>query len=392
MRRIVSVCLCLCCTTAAVRAQIGPDVIVGDIEEVVRWTDRGELVGLAIGTWSCNAGDEPIRWEAENNHHPVIAQNLYRLKDGRFEQIGLSWLKHGFFALSYNLCFDDCQETDGRSLGVHCADPYSGDTNGDVFYLGPRSLVNATTGEFPYPYEDPDGRKRDRRLMVQRSDLDPDFNAGALYFAEGQYVTPDDAAAGNGLNNASYRAAVVSRRGRHIKVNIDKTQGTVETLPAVYAWRQIDPGVIVRPVDVPGDGRYFVASRVTDLGNGTSHYEYAVFNLNSHRSGASFEIPVPEGVSVTNVGFHDIEYRGGEGEAGGTYSGEDWRATRSASAIRWETESFDVNVNANALRFSTMYNFRFDADRAPTSGNAHLGLFRPGTPDFVSASCYVPLP
>ena len=33
------------------------------------------------------------------------------------------------------------------------------------------------------------------------TDLDPAQNAGALYFGEGHYVTPDDAAAGNDDNN-----------------------------------------------------------------------------------------------------------------------------------------------------------------------------------------------
>ena len=33
-----------------------------------------------------------------------------------------------------------------------------------------------------------------------------------------------------------------------------------------------------------------------------------------------------------------------------------------------------------------MYNFRFDANIAPTAGSATIGLFKPGTPTSVTAS------
>jgi hypothetical protein len=45
-----------------------------------------------------------------------------------------------------------------------------------------------------------------------------------------------------------------------------------------------------------------------------------------------------------------------------------------------------VNQNANALRWGTLYNFRFDADRAPYRVEAELGLFKPGTPTMVSGA------
>ena len=88
----------------------GPDVIVGDIEDVEQFdAPVGTQVGLAIGTDSCNNGDQPIDWFAlPNTDHPVVPQNLYRMSGGadnqeRFEQIGQSWMKHTFEALE-----DDC--------------------------------------------------------------------------------------------------------------------------------------------------------------------------------------------------------------------------------------------------------------------------------------------
>src|ERR1700710_186756 len=69
----------------------------------------GGFVGYSVGTISCNRGDLPLNWCSNGGgcapgagplDHPVIAQNLYRLKNGRFDQIGMSWVKHGFLSLN----------------------------------------------------------------------------------------------------------------------------------------------------------------------------------------------------------------------------------------------------------------------------------------------------
>ena len=45
-------------------------------------------------------------------------------KAGRFEQIGQSWLKHGFRAFQDPLCSGSCIPTTDEYLGVNCSDPY----------------------------------------------------------------------------------------------------------------------------------------------------------------------------------------------------------------------------------------------------------------------------
>ena len=92
----------------------GPDVIVGDLHQTTHWGAVGNIHAYSVGTISCNVGTEDLLWESWNNRHPVIAQNLYRLKDGRIEQIGMSWLKHGFIALRGSLC-NTCNGHGGKS-------------------------------------------------------------------------------------------------------------------------------------------------------------------------------------------------------------------------------------------------------------------------------------
>ncbi|MHC4695592.1 MAG: hypothetical protein ACYTFA_02490, partial [Planctomycetota bacterium] len=84
---------------------LGPgaaDVVVANLQSVIRYaTDDPDpgISAFAVGTTACNLGTAHAYWIADSPFHPVIIQNAYRLKDDRFEQIGLSWLKHGFYAL-----------------------------------------------------------------------------------------------------------------------------------------------------------------------------------------------------------------------------------------------------------------------------------------------------
>ena len=101
---LVAVALCLVGAPAAM-AQ-GPDVIVGGLPSTNSYGTSGGtgIYAYSVATTSCNVGSSNLSWVASTNAHPVIAQDMWRLKDGRFTQIGNSWLKHGFTALQQNLC------------------------------------------------------------------------------------------------------------------------------------------------------------------------------------------------------------------------------------------------------------------------------------------------
>jgi len=361
-------------------AGTGPDVIVGNMPNVAAFGSANGITAFAVATTSCNIGDQVLRWSAGNNQHPVIGQNMYRLNGDRFEQIGMSWLKHGFAALAENLC-GQCQDPHNQALlGVGCSDPYSAGLNGVQDLLGPRSPVNADTGFFPYPFTAPPASPTiGRRLQVHNSDLDPASNQGAVYFVEAHYVTADDAAAGNADNNASYRPVTIGgpSGGPYSALVSGVTQ---RELPAIHAWKMADPSVVLTNVLVPNEGMFIAAAKAVPMDNGFWGYEYAVQNLNSDRSSAIFRVPIPPGAIIDNIGFHDVDYHSGE-----PFVLTDWVGVDEAGYVTWACEPYSINPNANALRWGTLYNFRFEANVEPAASTVILGLFKPGLPVEIPA-------
>ncbi len=374
-------------TAVPCSAAVGPDVIVGDVTGPSNYTPTGTLDALSLGTTSCNLGDTWLNWFANVNQHPVIGGNLYRYKvvggAGRFEQIGMSWLKHGFYALSQTLCCPSCSGTDGTHLGVGCSDPYTSSRNGTQSGLGPRWQVNADTGGYTYPPANPGySGNTARRLQFLLTDVES--TAGVRFFGESQYVTPDDAAAGNQDNNASWRELSVS--GNSTNWSFALTGATMRAQPAVLAWAQCESGVTLTDVDFPSEGHLVLGHKVTALGGGQYRYEYALYNMNSDDSVRSFALPIPAGVNVTNIGFHDVPYRNGDGPGNVDYDGTDWSSSLSGGVLRWSTQTLAQNASANALRWGSTYNFRFDANIAPASGTLTLGKFKSGGSAAVTTS------
>jgi hypothetical protein len=356
----------------------GPDVIVGDITGPSNYASNAGLEALSLGTYSCNIGNVWLNWISNTNQHPVIGGTLYRYRvvngASRFEQVGQSWLKHGFFALSNTLCCSGCQGTDGTHLGVRCSDPYTSARNGSQGNLGPKWQVNAHTGFFTYPPANPSwSGSTARRLEVAMSDL----ATTDRYFGEAVYVTPDDAASGNQNNNASYRELSVVGGGT--AWDFQFVASTQRELPAVRAWKLIDPLVNQTDVTVPVENaRLILSSRVSPIAGGF-HYEYSLYNQNSDVSVNSFSIPIPAGVTVSNIGFRDVDYRNGDGPGNVNFSSTDWTITNAGGVVSWSTQTAAQNASANAVRWGTAYSFRFDCDSAPTSGQITLGMFKNGS-------------
>ncbi len=350
----------------------GPDVVTwyaggGGGLDMNLYGQQDGVNAFAFGTTSCNFGDMVADWYTGTNRIPVIAQTCYRIKNGRFEQIGTAWLKYSFCAISEPGC-GSCQATNCSTLGIGCADTYWAGLNADA--IAPRSAINAFTGYYDYPFFiSPSGdNSMMGKLQLDEVDIDPALNEDAMYFIEGQYVSPDDAEWGNQDNNASYR--MINFISTDDAWPVSSTQ---VTQPAINAWKFFDDEVDLQPVRVPDEGLLHFGVRVFDNEDGTWRYEYAIHNLNSDRSVNSFTVPLGDCVSVSDIGFNDIDYHSGE-----VIDSTDWSVSTTGSEITWSTDTYDTNEWANAIRWGSTYSFWFTADHGPEDSPLDLGLFKPG--------------
>jgi hypothetical protein len=391
----------------------GPDVIIGELIGLQQ-LDNGAVngrVGVSLGTDACNKGTIDVDWFAlPNNDHPFIPQNVYRMSGGAdntqtFEQIGQSWGKHAFTAASSNTCGFGCNGVSGSHLGSGCSDAYGAGLNGSQTGIGSRAWVNPFTGNFPgSTANNHSGHSHDvtsHRILVDVNDLNTSLNQGATYFAEAEYIVPHEytwcqshPGQCNMYNNASYRQYTVT--GINQPFTFTSAGPTVREQPGIKAWtgatvNQLEP-------DPGNDGIWFMGYKVSNPSTGVWHYEYALYNQNLDRAIQSFSVPIGPGVNISNIGFHaPIQHPGWAND--GTfnnqgYSSTPWNVTQDPSSITWSTETFAQNQNANAIRFGTLYNFRFDADQPPNPTDATVGFFKTGLPMpvVIQAPGNVPLP
>jgi len=375
----------------------GPDMVFCQLYGLQQFGRVGSIVGCALATTSWNIGSRDLMWfSSPDEEHPFIAMNLYRLKDDRFEQIGQSWVKHGFYALGNTQCGGTCHYESGHSqgdwLGQGCTDTYSSSLNASQSGLGPRYEINPWTGAWSYQgscFQQGCGSNNGitRRLQVHDDDLNTALNPGATYYAEGYYVILDDV---NVMNSASWKPVTVSGSPGGTWSFSMSGSGTLPTYGfAIDAWagaQKTTLAQVVPPVEfVSPDGRCVLAAKTTDLGGGWFHYEYALLNVDMDRQVGSFSIPIGPSTQVANVDFHAVRHHNEPVNAPGgvPIDNAPWTSSVTSSEVSWSTTT-------NPLRWGTMYNFRFDALAPPTDVTATLGMFKTGSPTSVSGQTVGP--
>ena len=352
---------------------IGPDLVC-KIWDSRDYGSVGEIAAFAIGTDACNIGDEVLNWEADNENHPVISTSVYRLKNNRFEQVGLAWLKHGFGAAqSPDRCDCECIPADYQHLGIGCADAYSAATNGYQPTLAPRSDVDGFTGQFVFPPENwgTSGDAIFKRLQVHHADLEANGTGTSQYFGEIQYVSAHDSLFGNQFNNSTWQPISFTGAGNNWSLVLSGEDHVGD--PVLKAWGEVNPSVRITESAIQGDGAIIIASLVTEAITGWYQYEYAIQNVNAHRGVRNVEVEIPLGGIVFDIGFKDITYHSKEG-----VDETDWAIVQEDTTINWSTDSHKENFKGNAIRWGTTYNFRFISNVPPASGAITLLPFRSG--------------
>lgn len=365
---------------------IGANVHIGELNELKQFGRVGDTVGLLGDAPICNDGTSELDWlTGIGERHPFLNYNLYRLKNGRLEQIGQSWTKHAQGAAQEDACGLGCNpHPTADRLGVGCSDTYSAAfSNNTLSFFGPRSEINPWTGSFSYPgshiSQGPHSHGAiDHKMHVRDADLDPSQNSGATYFYECYVLAWDDA---DHMDSIAREPVTVSGApGGTWTFNLGGNNTMIG--PAIQSW----PGatVISVPANPTNDGRVFLGTKITTNPNGSTHYEYAIYNHDMDRAIRSFAVPFASGSTVANIGFHAVASHEE------SYSNAAWATSTALNILAWATQTHATNPLANSIRYGTMYNFWFDCNAAPAAANATLGVFKPGTPTQFTAATQGP--
>ncbi len=243
----------------------------------------------------------------------------------------------------------------GNQLGVGCTDPYGSGLNGSR-PLGRKSEVDATTGAYPFPYGGGGSTTAvwNQRVAVAEADLDAALNPGAVYYIEGQYVAPDDALSGNGLNNASYRRVTVTAG----TFNLVMAASTVRRKSAIEVWPTVDSTVELINLDTPSTPDPTVPRR--PQGDRPRRRRLALRIRDPQHELEPRGRPADRHLRrhhrlLATLGFHDVNAHSSE-----PYDPTDWESATTATAI-----SLDRAVSSARRRTPTPC-----AGRPPTASGS----------------------
>lgn len=326
-----------------------------------------------------------------SDQHPYLIWNLYRINaNGGIEQVGRSGVKHAF--LTTNQGCASGENCSGNILGRACGDTYGTGNNDSSSDLGPRSEIIPAKGQWGRcgSIFDPDcnnvenasgNTSFDQRLLVRESAIDQAANPGASWLFESWYIVRDDVNIYNTMGTRPFTATY----GGGVWTAGDSA--AMKLGSAIDRWNET-PGAFasnLSELSVPG-GHTKVAVRVTDLGNGTWRYNYAVMNFDFAREatqGAEPSLRV-----LRNYGFKrfSVPLLGGnvlsrEFSDGDSNAANDWTAplTPDPLAVEWVAPADSASLN-----WGTLFRFTVVSDSPPSPGQATLEVTEPGTPQTYS--------
>jgi hypothetical protein len=357
----------------------------------------GGQIGFSVRNTMCNPGTVPIPWfAAMAEDHPKFGFIVARLSGGRLVQISdRSFCKHAFTSLNSNsgACLP-CSSpgAPGTTMVPGCSDVYANSNNGDRNWLGPADEIDPWLGTWNhigsyFDRGDPDvgtpGNTDGVRSLsstqiaafnavknrVTINETDLQGIPGATYFYQIHLLHAGEAVA-NRSDNLMSKGVSFSWTGT-TWTTADVGVATQGSILSRWAGATLSTPT-GNGVD---DGRFQVAVQVTGPTNGLWHYEYAVHNIDNSRGAAAFHVPICSSARALNIGFRDID----------SNALDQWSATVSGGEIMWNAPA------SNPLNWNEIFNFWFDSDAAPSSGNVTFDEARIG-PGALSVSVATQVP
>ncbi|MFN7590855.1 MAG: hypothetical protein ACK501_24580 [Planctomycetota bacterium] len=347
----------------------------------------GEL-GLAFQNTLCNPGTIPVEWRAPMlPDHPKFSFMVAREVNGRLVQLSdWSYCKHAFLSLNSGGATSPCSGSciqppaGGQQLGIQCSDVYTAGNNASRTYLGPPVEIDPWLGTWNpvgsyFDIGDPaqsgypatadgvrslnqavfTGDSVENRVTLREADVQTAVGTGVPLFFQIQVIQEGEPVTNRG-NNIMSRPFTLTKTSTAWSTS---TTGSASFGSIMSRWTGANMTMGGNGND---DGRFAIAVKVSGPTNGIWHYEYVVHNIDNNRGGASFRLPVCNGARVTNFGFRDID----------TDPLNNWTPTYAGGEV-----AFTAPAN-NPQNWNTLYNFWFDCDVAPTSGNATIDQARVG--------------
>lgn len=347
-------------------------------------------VNFGDAAWIPKFSSEPFYPFDPPDQHPFLVWNMYRIADGRIQQLGASGVKHAFLTLNFN-CTINCGS--GHVLWPGCEDVYSSGTNDSNSNQGPRADILPASGLFfsTGSFFDPGATGSQtnssttwqNRLMVDENDLQV---AGAEYFLDSWYVVMHDI---DIWNSMGYHRINPTPSGTAWNFG---PLGPFTGGPVINEWiaeGSSDPNqshaLIVVPSQTPfapypanqPQGHVRVLARAEEVVPGRWRYYYAIQNYDFERNIDEVRIPLPAGAQLFDTWFYSPPVDG--------VAGSDWGVTRAGNELVFSAPG------DNPLRWFSLYNFEFETDAEPATQPAKLtlGVAEPGTPTVLQADAVV---
>jgi hypothetical protein len=373
-----------CLTNPNFQGGVGVDVrlvTIGAIDWKGNVSGSDEIV-IAPSAELENVGTADVPWYLKftsnsppynNDQHPFLTWYVFREIDNRFEQIGLSGVKHAFFSTNIN-----CSCPGGNVLGVGCGDVYSSGNNNQANALGPRDEITAFEGlwENCGSFFDPmpcTGQQQNtagstasglNRLSISPSDIVPNL------YMQAWYLIRDDTNIFNSMGYDQFNPALVNTTW------VMNRSNNFNSGPAIHNYvpaNSMSTNQASKTV-ATNEGHYTVAVKVVDLGNDLYRYNYAIENYDFDPKFNQFTLPLNDSPLITDMVFSDPDNN----------NLNDWDFIFSNNQLQVTGDS------TNEQDWGMLFSFSFTAPAPPKQGVFTINIAEPVLNNTLSTTVLIP--